>query len=144
MKPEQIHSRLGFLQMTNTKLIFTHAKVTFFYTNNQGNVLPNLQTCRVTFAAFPATTGETTQYACSWVAPQDQFCRETGRQKAEARLLRRGNRYKRELLIHSDQNENFWHSIFVDAANYGPCRWEIIDISFNRQQSPVPCAAIAP
>ena len=120
--------------MMNTDLIFTHAKVTFFYTDNQGNMLSTVQSSRVTIAALSATTGETTQYACSWVAPQDQFCRTTGRQIAKERLCNSKNNHKQEIMIHSDQSENFWKSIFVDAIDHGPCRWLIIDIDFNRRQ----------
>ena len=110
--------------------IFTHALVTFFYEDNQGNIGTEELTSRVTFAAVPASPGETTQYAASWVAPMDNFIKKLGRQRAQRRLGQAS--YVNEVLVTSDRYDDFWTTIFADAVGNGPCRWTITDISFFR------------
>ena len=105
-------------------MLYCHALVSFMYGDD-----PTERTTRVTFAA-EQTEDQTYSYAAAWTAPMDNFCKKRGRQLAEARLLRRGDKYKRSVTTAAEDYHSIFETIMADAMYAGPCRWIILDITF--------------
>lgn len=110
-------------------MLFCHALVTYMYGDD-----PTERTTRVTFAV-QQTEDQTHEYTAAWTAPMDNFTKVRGRQLAEARLLRRGDRYKRTFTTAAEDYHTIFETVMADAMDQGPCRWTILDISFFKTPS---------
>ena len=117
-------------------MLFCHATVTFLYDNGNTNLLSSTldvaeQTTRVTFAV-EQVDDETYKYAAAWTAPCDNFARKTGRQIASARLSNGSPNHVYTVVTGAEDYHSVFETIMTDAADKGPSRWTILDISFTR------------